>query len=84
MQLEYFIIGGCTIQVLLSHIKPRVVFQFHNLPCVSFRWWISIPLVVRYVFRVRVHKMVIHITVSLFLILTLSLFVKGGKVREEI
>ena len=25
MQLEYFIIGGCTIQVLLSHIKPRVV-----------------------------------------------------------
>ena len=25
MQFEYFIIGGCTIQGLLSHIKPRVV-----------------------------------------------------------
>ena len=28
-------------------------------PCVSFRWWSSIPLVVRYVFRVRVHNKVI-------------------------
>ena len=25
MQIEYFIIGGCTIQVLYSHILPRVV-----------------------------------------------------------
>jgi hypothetical protein len=114
-QLEYFIIGGCTIQVLYSRTMPRVVlafwrrwskkkepaltfalymrmhcwstkastalghydnewfvftsynnkwcsmcilllfliFPFHNLPCVIFRWWSSIPLVVRYVFRVR-------------------------------
>jgi hypothetical protein len=62
-----------------------LIFQFHNLPCVSFRWWSSIPLVVHYVFRVRVlHNKVIHIKVSLFFILTFSLFVKGGKVREEI
>ena len=85
MQLEYLIIGGCTIQVLYSRTMLRAVlafwrhwkkkpalsdcynnkwcsmcisllfliFQFHNLPCASFRWWSSIPLVVRYVFRVR-------------------------------
>ena len=29
MQLEYFNIGGCTIQVLLSHIKPRVVLDLN-------------------------------------------------------
>jgi hypothetical protein len=61
-----------------------LIFQFHNLPYVSFRWWSSIPLVVRYVFRVRVHNKVIHIKVSLFFILIFSLFVKGGKVREEV
>ena len=29
MQLEYFIIGGCTIQILLSHIKPRAVLALN-------------------------------------------------------
>ncbi len=52
MQLEYLIIGGCTIQVLCISLL-FLIFQFHNLPCASFRWWSSIPLVVRYVFRVR-------------------------------
>ena len=31
MQLAYFIIEGCTIQVLLSHIKPRVVLALNIL-----------------------------------------------------
>jgi hypothetical protein len=39
----------CSMCILLLFL----IFPFHNLPCVIFRWWSSIPLVVRYVFRVR-------------------------------
>ena len=31
MQLEYFIIGGCTIQVLYSRTMPRVVLAFFDV-----------------------------------------------------
>ena len=80
--VSYTYIYICTTSVCISLLL--LIFQFHNLPCVSFRWWSSIPLVVRYVFRVRVHNKVIHIKVSFFFILTFTLFVKGGKVCEEI
>ncbi len=39
----------CSMCILLLFL----IFAFHKLPCVTFRWWSSIPLVVRYVFRVQ-------------------------------
>ena len=41
-----FVFCLCFAELLLLQkgLGLGLIFQFHNLPCVSFRWWSSIPL----------------------------------------